>query len=137
MNFEKYRKMDTIKLEGVLAEVFQETEKGELVEPSLCKDADWLTGKSVNAKAETFDFEDFVLKSLNSGFMYPLKCKDICICGSCLSFWKTEDADGEEFKSGELPKDKEYHILYTIVLKINGQNVEEEDLHKILPNFDY
>ena len=31
MNFEKYRELDTIKLHGISADIFQENEHGELI----------------------------------------------------------------------------------------------------------
>ena len=33
MNFEKYRELDTIKLHGISADIFQENEHGELIDP--------------------------------------------------------------------------------------------------------
>ena len=69
MNFEKYRKADTIKLHGIYGDIYQESENGELIDSMRSKDADWLTGKSVFAKSESFDFEKFVLQELNQHFI--------------------------------------------------------------------
>ena len=72
MNFEKYRKADTIKLHGIYGDIYQESENGELIDSMRSKDADWLTGKSVFAKSESFDFEKFVLQELNQHFINKL-----------------------------------------------------------------
>ena len=40
MNFEKYRKLDTVKLEGIIGDVYKQNEDGELIDPIMCKDAD-------------------------------------------------------------------------------------------------
>lgn len=42
MNFEKYRKADTIKLHGIYGDIYQESENGELIDSMRSKDADWL-----------------------------------------------------------------------------------------------
>lgn len=131
MNFEKYRKLDTVKLEGIIGDVYKQNEDGELINPIMCKDADWITGKSFNIKAEEFDFEKFVLENLNSRFINDLKPEDICICGSYLSFWKREDADGIEDEKGK------FFVSYCVTIKLNGQNVEESDMIEMFPHFEY
>lgn len=66
MNFEKYRELDTIKLHGISADIFQENEHGELIDPLRGKDADWLTGKSTLAKAEISILNNsFLMKSIS------------------------------------------------------------------------
>ena len=101
MNFEKYRKADTIKLHGIYGDIYQESENGELINSMRSKDADWLTGKSVFAKSESFDFEKFVLQELNQHFINKLKPEAICIRDKNLSFYKQEDAEGMEDPKGE------------------------------------
>ena len=39
MNFEKYRKADTIKLHGIYGDIYQESENGELIDSMRSKDA--------------------------------------------------------------------------------------------------
>lgn len=56
MNFEKYRELDTIKLHGISADIFQENKHGELIDPLRGKDADWLTGKIHIGKSGKFQF---------------------------------------------------------------------------------
>ena len=131
MNFEKYRELDTIKLHGIYGDIYQESENGELIDSMRSKDADWLTGKSVFAKSESFDFEKFVLKELNQHFINKLKPEAICICGSCFSFWKQEDDDGLEDDNGK------YFVSYTVSITINGKYIDEEDLYELFPNFEY
>ena len=131
MNFEKYRKLDTIKLHGVIADIYKENEKGELINPICSKDVSWLTGKSISVKSEEFDFEKFVLDEINPHFMNDLTPKDITLCSSCLCFWKQEDADGMEDPKGE------YFVSYAVAVSINDQYIDEEDLHEIFPNFEY
>lgn len=131
VNFEKYRELDTIKLYGISADIFQENEHGELIDLLRGKDADWLTGKSTLVKSENFDFENFVLTEINQHFINDLEAKDICICGSCLSFLKQEDSDGLEDDNGK------YFVSYAVSVTINGKDIDEEDLHKLLPNFEY
>lgn len=131
MNFEKYRELDTIKLHGISADIFQENEHGELIDPLRGKDADWLTGKSTLAKAENFNFEQFVLNEINQHFINNLEAKDICICGSCFSFWKQEDDDGLEDDNGK------YFVSYAVSITINGKYIDEEDLYELFPDFEY
>ena len=131
MNFEKYRELDTIKLHGISADIFQENEHGELIDPLRGKDADWLTGKSTLAKAENFNFEQFVLNEINQHFINKLKPEAICIRDKNLSFWKQEDDDGLEDDNGK------YFVSYAVSITINGKYIDEEDLHKLLPNFEY
>ena len=131
MNFEKYRKADTIKLHGIYGDIYQESENGELIDSMRSKDADWLTGKSVFAKSESFDFEKFVLQELNQHFINKLKPEAICIRDKNLSFYKQEDAEGMED-----PK-CEYFVSYAVAVSINGQYIDEEDLYEIFPNFQY
>ena len=95
------------------------------------KDADWLTGKSVFAKSESFDFEKFVLQELNQHFINKLKSEAICIRDKNLSFYKQEDAEGMEDPKGE------YFVSYAVAVSINGQYIDEEDLYEIFPNFQY
>lgn len=131
MNFEKYRKADTIKLHGIIADVYKKNEEGELIDSICSKDADWLTGKSIFVRSESFNFEQFVLNEINPHFIYDLKPKDITLYGGCLCFWIQEDADGIEDLNGE------YLVSYTVAVSINGQYIDEEDLHEIFPNFKY
>lgn len=131
VNFEKYRELDTIKLHGIYGDIYQESENGELIDSMRSKDADWLTGKSVFAKSESFDFEKFVLQELNQHFINKLKPEAICIRDKNLSFYKQEDSDGLEDDNGK------YFVLYAVSVTINGKDIDEEDLHKLLPNFEY
>lgn len=131
MNFEKYREFDTIKLYGISADIFQENEHGELIDPLRGKDVYWLTGKSTLAKAENFNFEQFVLNEINQHFINDLEAKDICICGSCFFFWKQEDDDGLEDDNGK------YFVSYAVSITINGKYIDEEDLFELFPNFEY
>lgn len=130
INFNKYRNTDTIKLVGIIADVYMENDRGEIVDILISKDVDWLTGKAINIKAENFDFENFVLNSLNENFS-GLKPEDIAISGSCLSFWRREDGDGNEDKNGK------YCVSYHVSIQLNGQFIEEEDMEKLFPNFEY
>ena len=114
MNFEKYRELDTIKLHGISADIFQENEHGELIDPLRGKDADWLTGKSTLAKAENFNFEQFVLNEINQHFINNL-----------------EDDDGLEDDNGK------YFVSYAVSITINGKYIDEEDLYELFPNFEY
>lgn len=77
MNFEKYRKFDVIKLYANLADIYKRNEKGELIDPIGCKDYSWLTPKSVFAKAEEFNFEDFILNEINRNFLTDVEPKDM------------------------------------------------------------
>lgn len=86
MNFEKYRAVDTIQLVGLDAAVFQENENGELIDPICWKDADWISGKPVRARAEDFNFEQYVINSINDHFYPELKPQDIVICSNTLQF---------------------------------------------------
>ena len=144
MDFEKYRKLDmskldAIELESMITDIFQQLEDDEdLIDIVARKDIDWLPRRRVYAKAEEFDFEKFILNSMNScGFMNPLECKDIFIRGDVISddgyifFWKRENEERKEEKNGK------NYVRYSAVLKINGQNVEREDLCNIFPNFKY
>lgn len=131
VNFEKYRELDTIKLHGIYGDIYQESENGELIDSMRSKDADWLTGKSVFAKSESFDFEKFVLQELNQHFINKLKPEAICIRDKNLSFYKQEDSDGLEDDNGK------YFVSYAVSVTINGKDIDEEDLHKLLPNFEY
>lgn len=131
MNFEKYRELDTIKLHGIFADVYTPNEKGELIDPVCGKDVLWLTGKSISAKSENFDFEKFVLDGINKEFIYDLEPTDIFICGGYLYFWKREDDDGIEDQNGD------YYVSYAVAVTINGKYIDEEDLHDIFSNFEY
>lgn len=131
MEFNKYRTMDTLKLVGIIAEVYMENNEGELIDPIMCKDADWLTEKSINIKAEDFDFEKFVLNSLNKHFIEELKPEEISVCGNYLSFWKRENEEGYEDENGK------YYVSYSVLIKLNGQYVEEEDMMELFPHFEY
>ena len=131
VNFEKYRELDTIKLHGIYGDIYQESENGELIDSMRSKDADWLTGKSVFAKSESVDFEKFVLQELNQHFINKLKPEAICIRDKNLSFYKQEDSDGLEDDNGK------YFVSYAVSVTINGKDIDEEDLHKLLPNFEY
>lgn len=131
VNFEKYRELDTIKLHGIYGDIYQESENGELIDSMRSKDADWLTGKSVFAKSESFDFEKFVLQELNQHFINKLKPEAICIRDKNLSFWKQEDDDGLENDNGK------YFVSYAVSVTINGKDIDEEDLHELFPNFEY
>lgn len=131
VNFEKYRELDTIKLHGIYGDIYQESENGELIDSMRSKDADWLTGKSVFAKSESFDFEKFVLQELNQHFINKLKPEAICIRDKNLSFYKQENSDGLEDDNGK------YFVSYAVSVTINGKDIDEEDLHKLLPNFEY
>lgn len=97
----------------------------------VVRTADWLTGKSVFAKSESFDFEKFVLQELNQHFINKLKPEAICIRDKNLSFYKQEDAEGMEDPKGE------YFVSYAVAVSINGQYIDEEDLYEIFPNFQY
>lgn len=83
------------------------------------------------AKAENFNFEQFVLNEINQHFINNLEAKDICICGSCFSFWKQEDDDGLEDDNGK------YFVSYAVSITINGKYIDEEDLYELFPNFEY
>lgn len=131
INFEKYRKFDVIKLHANLADIYKENEKGELIGPIACKDTGWLTQKSVFAKAEEFNFEDFILNEINRNFLTDVEPKDMQICGSELHFWKQENVTGMEDTAGE------YFVNYAVAITINGKCLEEEDLSKIFPDFEY
>lgn len=131
INFEKYRKFDVIKLHANLADIYRKNEKGELIDPIGCKDISWLTQKTVFAKAEEFNFEDFVLNEINRNFFINVEAKNIHICGSELHFWKQESVTGMEDAAGE------YFVDYAVAITINGKCLEEEDLSKIFPDFEY
>ena len=131
MNFEKYRKFDVIKLHANLADIYKRNEKGELIDPIGCKDYSWLTPKSVFAKAEEFNFEDFILNEINRNFLTDVEPKDMQICGSELHFWKQENVTGMEDAAGE------YFVDYAVAITINGKCLDEGDLSKIFPDFEY
>ena len=132
MNFEKYRAIDTIQLVGLDAAVFQENEDGELIDPICWKDADWISGKPIRARAEQFNFEEYTLNAINDHFYPELKPLDIVVCGNTLQFWIREDADGY------CDEDGEYFVLYVVALKINGMIIDDEDeLASLLPSFEY
>ena len=132
MNFEKYRAIDTIQLVGLDAAVFQETEDGELIDPICWKDADWISGKPVRARAEGFNFEEYVVNSINDHFYPALTPRDIVVCSNTLQFWIRENADGYCDENGD------YFVLYCVALKINGMIIDdEEELAALLPSFEY
>lgn len=132
MNFNKYRQKDTIQLIGCCADVYKENEDGELIDLLICKDASWMSQKPIHAKAENFDFENYVLGCLKDICCSVSKATDICICGNTLQFWATENADGYFDDNGE------YYVLYSLFIEINGKTVDdEEELSELFPNFDY
>lgn len=132
MNFNKYRQEDTIQLIGCCADVYKENEDGELIDLLICKDASWMSQKPVHAKAENFDFENYVLGCLKEVCYSILKATDICICGDTLQFWARENSDGY------FDNDGEYYVLYSLLIEINGKTVDdEEELSELFPNFDY
>lgn len=128
MNFNKYRKYDTITLQGLFAEVYHENKYGE-IEEEPTKNADQLNGKPIFTKAEMFDFEKFVLDEINQHFTKDLKSNDITLCGNWLYFHKRENKDGIEDPNGK------YYVGYAVIVSINGLDIQKEDLHEIFPNF--
>lgn len=126
-----FKIMDSVELKGVTAYIHKKNELGKLVDLNLCKSVDWITGGSREVRAENFNFEKFAIDSINACFVEELKCSDISICDSYLAFWKQENAEGYEDEDGE------YYVNYVVAIELNEKSIEEDDMQKIFPHFNY
>lgn len=132
VDFSKYKELDTILVRGLGGDVYQENEYGELIDPMFYKDASHVKQETQTTDLYSFDFEQFVLSVIdNEFFVEEIKPQDISICGNALCFWVQEDEDGFPDDDGE------YFVSYAIAVDINNITVEEDDLAKLFPNFEY
>ena len=132
VDFSKYREVDTVRIQGLSGDVFQENEDGELINPISYKDAGWAKQETQTTDLYSFDFEQFVLSAIENNFYYDeVTPGDIAICGGALCFWVQEDDNGYPDDAGD------YFVSYAIALYINNTMVEEDDLAELFPNFQY
>lgn len=137
---DKYRYYDYITINGIDADVYQENEHGELINPIMCKDFSYFRAVSTIAddltalyKNEWETAQNWFLTMLDENFYFektPI-ISDFCICGDTIQFWNRENANGESDTNGE------YFVLYTLVVKINGIQVEENDLHYMFVGMEW
>lgn len=132
VDFSKYKIIDTVRVRGLTGDVYQENEYGELIDPISYQDASWIDESKQTNDLYSFDFEQFVLSVIANWFYgQHVKSNDVGICGDSLCFWVQED------ENGYYDKDGEYFVSYALAVEINNTTVEEDDLAKLFPNFEY
>ena len=126
-NIEKYRVYDYIQLVGTLADVETENEQGELINYICTKDCSFIKKTAVFTTG--FDAQSFVMAVLDEWF--SVSGDDVCIIDDRLDLCVREDENGYQSENGL------YFTTYRLKLLINGIVVESDDLHELLPGFDY
>ena len=134
INYDNYRGMDTLVLSPVFAEVYEENELGELIDPingyALSEHIYEKSEMMTHTQLEKLDVQRWIYDHLESKF-YIDSFTDISICGATLHIWQREDKDGVVCKNGD------YYVDYMFELYINGIRVGEDDLNELCPNFEW